>query len=30
MSNDNKNKIFVAANVMNISTKFQLYPSYDF
>ena len=26
MSNDNKNTIYVEANVMNISTKFQLHP----
>ena len=30
MSNDNKNTIFVEANVMNISAKFQLYPPYGF
>ena len=29
-SNDNKNAIFVEADVMNIPAKFQLYPSYGF
>ena len=27
MSNGNKNTIYVEANVMNISAKFQLYPA---
>ena len=30
MSKGNKNVIFVEANVMNISAKFQLYPFYGF
>ena len=30
MSNTNKNIIFVAANIMNISVKFQLYPPFGF
>ena len=29
MKNSNKNAIFVDANVMNISAKFRLYPTYD-
>ena len=30
MGNGNKNTIFVEANVMNISEKFQLHPPYGF
>ena len=30
MSNSNKNGIFVEANVINISVKFQLHPPYGF
>ena len=30
MNNSNKNAIFVEANVMKISAKFQLYPPYGF
>ena len=30
MRNGNKNILFVKANVMNISTKFQLYSPYGF
>ena len=30
MGNDNKKKIYVEANVMNIYAKFQLHPPYGF
>ena len=30
MGNDDKNKIYVEANVMNIYAKFQLHPPYGF
>ena len=30
MSNSNKNIIFVEANLMNVSAKFQLYSPYGF